>query len=183
MCSTGTIKSTRPEEMALAGIPSCCGAVPSWPCAMVRPPRSLIALTPSVPVEHMAEKMLSYVARFKRLDSQVAYGRQSDAERTENARRAICGHLLRHMRHDFRGYKENTFLRRVQRRMQVLQLDTLEAYADRLENDHDEAAALFRDLLIGVTSFFRDVPVFDLLQERVIPALFENRGAHDTIRV
>ncbi len=136
-----------------------------------------------LPVEDMAAKLVSYVERFDRLDPQVAEDERPGDERTERARLAICEHLLRHMRHDFRGYKEKTLLRRVQRRMQVLQLDDIAAYAERLGQDHDEAAALFRDLLIGVTSFFRDEPVFEVLQRKVIPSLFENRGAHDTIRV
>ncbi len=135
-----------------------------------------------LPVEDMAAKLVSYVAGFERLEPQVAEGLHDD-EHVERARLAICGHLLRHMRHDFRGYKKHTFLRRMQRRMQVLQVDDVAEYAGRLEGDHEEAAALFRDLLIGVTSFFRDEAVFEVLQERVIPALFENRGAHDTIRV
>lgn len=136
-----------------------------------------------LPVEEMAAKLVSYVASFERLEPQAAgWGRSKD-ERTERARLQICDHMLRQVRHDFRGYKDNTFLRRVQRRMQVLQLDDIARYAERLGHDHDEVTALFRDLLIGVTSFFRDEAVFELLREKVIPALFEKRAAQDTIRV
>ena len=58
--------------------------------------------------------------------------------------------------HDFSGYKTKTFLRRVQRRVQVVQLSTMTAYVARLRQDPAEAQALFRDLLINVTNFFRD---------------------------
>ena len=55
----------------------------------------------------------------------------------------------------FSGYRDKTFWRRVQRRMQVLNIDALEDYVVRLEHDHDEVVLLFRDLLIRVTSFFQ----------------------------
>jgi two-component system CheB/CheR fusion protein len=57
---------------------------------------------------------------------------------------------------DFHGYKQNTFLRRVQRRMQVVQIDEITSYVDFLRTDKDEVQHLFNDLLVGVTEFFRD---------------------------
>ena len=85
--------------------------------------------------------------------------------------------------HDFSGYKDKTFLRRVQRRMQVLGLTSLAAFIERLESDRHEIVMLFRDLLIGVTSFFRDEQTFDLLKRTVVPRLFEGKNADDTIRI
>ncbi|MBZ6075616.1 CheR family methyltransferase [Microvirga puerhi] len=85
--------------------------------------------------------------------------------------------------HDFHGYKQNTFLRRVQRRMQVVQAPDIDAYADFLRNDPSEAQNLFNDLLIGVTQFFRDAKEFELLETEVIPKLFEGKGARDQVRV
>ena len=82
-------------------------------------------------------------------------------EKVDAARLAICTILNRTVGHDFSGYKDKTFLRRVQRRMQVLGLTSLDAFIDRLEADRDEVVMLFRDLLIGVTSFFRDEETFD----------------------
>lgn len=83
---------------------------------------------------------------------------------------------------DFHGYKRNTFLRRVQRRMQVTQTPSIEKYAARLRRDRDEVHHLFQDLLIGVTQFFRDSKEFDAL-EKELPKLFENKGAGDQFRV
>ncbi|MBV9078647.1 MAG: chemotaxis protein, partial [Methylobacteriaceae bacterium] len=83
---------------------------------------------------------------------------------------------------DFHGYKSNTFLRRVQRRMQVVQSPRLEAYVATLKRDRDEVHHLFQDLLIGVTQFFRDPLEFEAL-ERELPRLFEGKGADEPFRV
>ena len=85
--------------------------------------------------------------------------------------------------HDFSYYKINTVLRRVQRRMQVLNLTQPEAYVKALRTDVREAEALFQDLLINVTSFFRDPEVFDLLRREVIPQIVRNARVSRTIRV
>jgi two-component system, chemotaxis family, CheB/CheR fusion protein len=104
-------------------------------------------------------------------------------EKADSARLAICTILNRTIGHDFSGYKDNTFLRRVQRRMQVLGLTSLGAFIDRLEADRHEVVMLFRDLLIGVTSFFRDEETFAALQHTVIPRLFEGKSPDTTIRI
>jgi two-component system CheB/CheR fusion protein len=67
--------------------------------------------------------------------------------------------------------------------MQVLQLEDVDSYVNRLNEDADEVMNLFRDLLIGVTNFFRDSEAFDALERSVIPALFEGKGANDHVRV
>ncbi len=92
--------------------------------------------------------------------------------------------LLRsHTGHDFAGYKYRTFMRRVARRMKVVNLHTLDAYVGLLRDDPGEVIALFRDLLINVTSFFRDPGAFLALQEHVMPRLLEGRGADETLRI
>jgi two-component system CheB/CheR fusion protein len=83
---------------------------------------------------------------------------------------------------DFHGYKRGTFVRRVQRRMQVTQTETVPAYVARLREDRGEVQHLFQDLLIGVTQFFRDPLEFEAL-EREIPRLFESREAEEPLRV
>jgi len=85
--------------------------------------------------------------------------------------------------HDFGNYKERTIIRRVRRRMHVLQIDGLDAFIERLRRDPREVSLLFQDLLIGVTSFFRDPDAFESLRRDVIPQLFEGKGPDDTIRV
>jgi len=85
--------------------------------------------------------------------------------------------------HDFSGYKPATLLRRISRRMQLTQLTTLTAYLHRLRQDNDEAEALFRDLLINVTEFFRDREAWATLESTVIPQLFAGKGRDDSVRV
>jgi two-component system CheB/CheR fusion protein len=93
-------------------------------------------------------------------------------------------HLLRsHTGHDFSGYKARTFMRRVARRMKVMQIEEVEHYLQHLHDEPAEVLALFRDLLINVTNFFRDEDAFAALRSRVLPALFEGRGADETIRL
>ncbi|OWV85531.1 chemotaxis protein [Rhizobium sp. N122] len=84
--------------------------------------------------------------------------------------------------HDFHGYKRGTFTRRIQRRMQVLQIGNIDNYIERLRASRDEVQNLFQDLLIGVTQFFRDPGEFDAL-EREIPRLFEGKEPTDQLRV
>lgn len=85
--------------------------------------------------------------------------------------------------HDFHGYKRNTFLRRVQRRIQVTQTESIDAYLEYLRTDPEEPQQLFNDLLIGVTHFFRDQKEFDFLEKEIIPALFQGKGARDQVRI
>jgi two-component system, chemotaxis family, CheB/CheR fusion protein len=84
---------------------------------------------------------------------------------------------------DFHGYKQNTFLRRVQRRMQVAQIDDISSYVDFLRNDKDEVQHLFNDLLISVTEFFRDKREFEVLETQVVPQIFEGKQAGQQVRV
>ncbi len=85
--------------------------------------------------------------------------------------------------HDFSEYKEKTFVRRIQRRMQVLNLDNAKAYLEELRANPKELELLFRDLLIGVTQFFRDPSAFEALETKVIPNLFTGKGPGDQVRV
>ena len=98
-------------------------------------------------------------------------------------RLAICEILHARLGHDFSQYKNKTFLRRVERRVQVLGLTTLPDYIARLEQAHEEVVLLFRDLLIGVTKFFRDEAAFAALKSQVLPRLFDGKGAGDAVRV
>jgi two-component system, chemotaxis family, CheB/CheR fusion protein len=104
-------------------------------------------------------------------------------ERTESARLAICTILREHLDHDFSEYRSQTFMRRVARRMQVLNLTDLDDYVAKLKADVNEVSALFRDLLIRVTSFFRDKEIFEALEANVIPVLFAGRKADQTVRI
>ncbi|WP_246775518.1 CheR family methyltransferase [Methylobacterium aquaticum] len=127
--------------------------------------------------EQMADRILAYVRHLRRgIETRPAEAASDSLIRIATILRNKTGH-------DFHGYKQNTFLRRVHRRMQVVQLETIEAYVDHLRGDPDEVQNLFNDLLIGVTQFFRDHREFELLENEVIPRLFSAKGSGDQVRV
>jgi two-component system CheB/CheR fusion protein len=84
---------------------------------------------------------------------------------------------------DFSAYKKATLQRRIARRMAVNRIETLDDYARHLEGSAAEAAALYQDCLISVTSFFRDSEAFSALSERVLPLLLKDRPPDSPIRV
>ncbi|MGH8273983.1 MAG: CheR family methyltransferase, partial [Gammaproteobacteria bacterium] len=85
--------------------------------------------------------------------------------------------------HDFSHYKQSTVLRRVAHRMQMQQFGSLEAYLEALRSDPAETTALFRELLISVTNFFRDPEAFATLAKLVIPQICEKREEGATVRI
>ncbi len=85
--------------------------------------------------------------------------------------------------HDFTNYKSPTLLRRVARRLQVHELDSIPAYLALLRENPDEVQQLLRDLLITVTNFFRDAEAFAALATAVVPQLFAGKTSADTVRV
>lgn len=135
-----------------------------------------------LPVEKIAEQINVHV---KHLAVTPSIAEQAEAVEagTRTSLNRIAAVLRNATGHDFHGYKQNTFIRRVQRRMQVRQIDHLEAYVDFLRAEPEEVGRLFQDLLIGVTQFFRDLPEFSLLETDVVPKLFAGKGASDQVRV
>jgi two-component system CheB/CheR fusion protein len=85
--------------------------------------------------------------------------------------------LLRaHTGHDFSLYKASTLYRRIERRMGIYQIDKIAAYVRHLQENPQELELLFKELLIGVTSFFRDPEAWEQLREQAIPALLSRRS-------
>ena len=95
----------------------------------------------------------------------------------------VCTVLQRSTGHDFGRYKEGTLLRRIRRRIQLLRFDSMADYLQRLTTDGDEPGLLLRDLLIGVTQFFREPAAFEALAEKVIAKLLEDKGTDRPIRI
>ncbi len=83
---------------------------------------------------------------------------------------------------DFTHYKPSTVTRRIERRLQLSRVDDIGAYVQRLEKERDELDVLYRDLLIGVTRFFRNPEVFSVLEQRILPELLA-RETHAPFRV
>jgi two-component system, chemotaxis family, CheB/CheR fusion protein len=100
----------------------------------------------------------------------------------DNALKKIFILLRAQTSHDFSQYKPSTICRRIERRMAVHQIETTDAYVKYLQQTSVEIEALFRDLLIGVTNFFRDPDAFEALESLVIPKLFEGKPPGAVIR-
>ena len=144
---------------------------------------------PSMPRSAIATGVADFILPVKTLANQL-YGLIKAREQTaseigedqEEVLRRILAHLRVRTGHDFQHYKRSTVLRRVARRMQVTREETLEDYWSHLRENAEEAQALLADLLISVTTFFRDPKAFDVLAKRVIPTLFADRAPNEPIR-
>jgi two-component system CheB/CheR fusion protein len=139
------------------------------------------AIDLSLPPDAIGAKLEEYAQSHGLLDPDGQP--RARREHLDDARQEICQILIERVGHNFSGYKERTFLRRVERRMHVLEIREIGLYLERLRQDRAEAAQLFHDLLIGVTAFFRDREAFDALAAGVIPRLFEGKNSGDPIRV
>lgn len=140
-----------------------------------------------LPVEDMAERIASLP--LVPPEPEPADGIDDEAGVPAEARSQIadlmpliCNLLRTQLGHDFSGYKRPTFMRRVHRRMQFLNLDA-SAYVNRLQTDQQEVSLLFHDLLIGVTAFFRDGDTFEALRKSIVPHLFAGKPKDGVVRV
>lgn len=147
-------------------------------------PRSAIE-TGMVDLVMPVEEMPAEIVRLADLAPISLVAGDPDAEDVDEDR--ILIKILTQVRartgHDFTQYKRSTITRRIKRRMQLRHLEKIEAYLDLIRDDREESIALFDDLLITVTEFFRDPEVFDRLQKDVLPGLFEKNRAHKRLRV
>jgi two-component system CheB/CheR fusion protein len=128
-------------------------------------------------IPELADELVRMIKQKKHVQQQVL------ADHDEEMLRQILNYLRARTGHDFLKYKRSTVLRRIARRMQVAHADDLESYMQYLREYGQEVEWLFADLLISVTTFFRDPEAFQRLGGLVIPRLFENKDASDTVRV
>jgi two-component system CheB/CheR fusion protein len=146
-------------------------------------PRSAIAtglVDYILPAREMPEQLIGYV--------QHAFGRAPrkapDAvPKAADLHKKIFVLLRAQTGHDFSHYKQNTVRRRIERRLALHQIEKLDAYVRYLQKNPLEVEALFRELLIGVTSFFRDPEAFEVLAEQAIPRLLTGKGPGELLRV
>ena len=83
----------------------------------------------------------------------------------------------------FSNYKRPTLLRRIERRINMRNLSSLQDYAAFLRDHPEECVALLKDLLISVTNFFRDSKAFETLEQLIIPAIFRDKKPGDEVRI
>jgi two-component system CheB/CheR fusion protein len=162
----GMVMAQNPESTEYDGMPrSACAT-------------GLVDYT--LPPAEMPAQLIAYAAH--------AFGKIPRPEPTPGAKaedtmKKIFVILRAQTGHDFSLYKQNTITRRIERRLAVHQIARLDEYVRFLQQTPVEVEALFRDLLINVTSFFRDPEAFKALREQVIPRLFNNKSAGSAIRV
>ncbi len=101
----------------------------------------------------------------------------------EDALLKVFSELRTHTGHDFSNYKRATLLRRIERRMNILRIKSLPAYAQFLSESKVEPKTLLKDLLISVTNFFRDKEAFKALKEVVLPKILEGKTGMETVRI
>jgi len=130
---------------------------------------------------------IARIAKRPQVRTRPSRGRAKVAERGESLAKESLMPVLQKLHAatgvDFSQYKSSTLLRRVSRRMSMAKARSFEAYAKIVETSPEEAEALYQDILINVTRFFRDPEVFELLRKKFLPALIRGRSPDDPIRV
>ena len=135
-----------------------------------------------LPPEKMPEELIAYVRQsfgmgVKKASIPIAAPKAADyLHKIFILLRAQTGH-------DFFYYKQNTIQRRIERRMVINQIERLSDYVRYLQQNPLETETLFKELLIGVTNFFRDPEAFEILRTKIIPALVEGRSSDLPLRV
>jgi len=145
----------------------------------------------SMPTNAVATGVADFVLPIRDLAARLVHVLQSKEEirspdaglDDEQILRRIFSHLRARTGHDFSGYKRSTVQRRLARRMQVSGTSRLQDYLRYLQENVEEVQALFSDMLICVTTFFRDPGSFEALTSDVVPKIFEAKPAGETIRV
>ena len=130
------------------------------------------------PVEELAGKIAAYLAHgplVKLHDHPLASKTQSGIEK-------VCVLLRSQTGHDFSQYKRSTVYRRIERRMGLHQIDSIADYVRLLQESPQETQLLFKELLIGVTSFFRDPAVWECVRKKAIPAILAAHSAGGALR-
>ena len=131
--------------------------------------------------EKMPEVILAYVRRAG-VTEPIAAEAETEPKPLEGLP-AILALLRARTKNDFRGYKKGTIQRRIERRMGLQQVENVSRYVDLLRSSPAEVDQLYKDLLIGVTSFFRDVSAFEGLASTVLAGMVRRRDQDMPIRV
>jgi two-component system CheB/CheR fusion protein len=124
-----------------------------------------------LPPEKMPEQLIKYVKQ-----SLIKSARKPEriSEYTNSIQKIII--LIRDKTgHDFSLYKQNTIIRKVERRMNIHQIDKISDYTRYLQENPSEIETLYKGLLIGVTKFFRDPQAYEILKKEIMPELLKNK--------
>jgi two-component system, chemotaxis family, CheB/CheR fusion protein len=163
----GLVLAQSPESAQFDGMPR--NAIAAGVCDLILPPDRM----PRILVEYAANPLL--IRGKLRHDLDVFEDEGEFAE--------IFALLRRSYDLDFSKYKGSTVGRRIRRRMEFRQIPEVADYASILSGDHGELESLYKDLLIGVTEFFRDKQAFRYLEQEIVPKLFTRLQAGEDLRV
>ena len=146
-------------------------------------PRSAIAtgmVDFILPVEKIPEELVRYVKAPYMGDSKKVFITEdqfaNNIQKIFSLIRSATGHDLSH-------YKQTTIRRRIERRMAINQINKISDFVKYLQQTPLEVDILFKDMLIGVTNFFRDPEAFKILKEQVLPGLLKNKDSDSLIRI
>lgn len=171
----GMVMVQDPETAEYDGMPR--SAISTGLADLVLP----VAEMPAVLQRLAARPDSDGIAAGDRPDDEESESKETDGERA--TLQSILSVLRDQFDYDFADYKRPTLLRRTQRRMSLRNVDEFDAYAKLVREDEKEAAALYRDLMINVSSFFRDPKAWEELEQQVIDPLVARRENGDEIRV
>jgi two-component system CheB/CheR fusion protein len=160
----GTTFAQDPETAQFPEMPQC--AIAAGVVDYVYPPTRLAKELPMISLKPKKIKLQADKAEFD-----------------DQALNEIFDALKRHFRVDFTQYNKPTIYRRLFKRMALLGIKKVEEYASLLRDDAAEVEALYRNILINVTSFFRDPKSFEALAEKALPRIYEGRAPDNVLRV
>ncbi|WP_165864999.1 CheR family methyltransferase [Rufibacter latericius] len=130
-----------------------------------------------LPVEEMPQKLVAYAKM-----PPIKTKNMIEAHKSTQMLQKIFELIRSKTGHDFSLYKRNTIFRRIERRMTSHQLTQFSEYVQLLQENPLEVEQLFKELLIGVTKFFRDAEAFALLQEKYLPEMLRHKLDGDIVR-
>ncbi|MGO9544200.1 MAG: CheR family methyltransferase, partial [Rhodomicrobium sp.] len=143
-------------------------------------PRSAIATGLAdvvLPVRELARQLVELIKNKAHLPADIL------APSDEDTLRRILTYLLSRTGHDFLRYKRSTIYRRLARRMQICRVESPSEYFNLIKRKPEELQNLFHDLLISVTTFFRDPAAFEALAQKVVPKLYDIGESEGPLRV
>jgi two-component system CheB/CheR fusion protein len=130
------------------------------------------------PAEELPEKIIAYLRRVPL----IARPETALEDKSQSVLEKVVLLLRAHTGHDFSLYKKNTLYRRIERRMAIHQIGKMAAYVRYLQENSQELDLLFKELLIGVTNFFRDPAAWEQVRDQALPALLANRPRGKALR-
>ena len=132
----------------------------------------------AAPAEELPEKIIAYLRR----GPLIARPETASDDKAQSVLEKVVLLLRTHTGHDFSLYKKNTLYRRIERRMGIHQIGKMAAYVRYLQENSQELDLLFKELLIGVTHFFRDPAAWEQVREQALQTLLANRPQGQALR-